>query len=174
MAGSARMTILETERLRLRPARESDLDALHVVLTDPEVMRYWSTPPHATLDETRTWLTKMMAAAPEQGIERVIEHAGEVVGKVAFFRLSEVGFILRRDLWGRGIAREAVARLIAHVWATYDVSTLSADVDPRNDASIGLLARLGFVESGRAERTWCVGGVWCDSVYLKLARPVAP
>jgi RimJ/RimL family protein N-acetyltransferase len=34
-----------------------------------------------------------------------------------------------------------------------------------------VLAKLGFVETGRAERTFLLGEEWCDSVYLALARP---
>ena len=100
-------------------------------------------------------------------------HEGVVVGKVGSYRLPEVGFILRSDLWRRGLAREALSAVVAHVWATRDVMALQADVDPRNEASLALLARLGFVRTGAAERTWCVGGVWCDSVYLTLERPDA-
>lgn len=167
------MTTLDTPRLRLRRARATDLEALHVVFSDARAMQYWSTPPHVTLDETRTWLESMIAASPEVSDDFVIEHEGAVVGKAGFYRLPEVGYILRSDLWRRGLAREALTAVIAHVWATRDVMALHADVDPRNDASLALLARLGFVQTGAAERTWCVGGAWADSVYLTLERPAA-
>ena len=39
------------------------------------------------------------------------------------------------------------------------------------DLSLKLLAGLGFVETGRAARTWHVGGCWCESVYLALEAP---
>ena len=45
---------------------------------------------------------------------------------------------------------------------------LTADVDPRNNPSIKLLERAGFVESGRANGTWQVGDELCDSVYFRL------
>jgi RimJ/RimL family protein N-acetyltransferase len=48
---------------------------------------------------------------------------------------------------------------------------LLADVDPRNVASLRVLDRLGFKETGRAERTFLLGDEWCDSVYLALQRP---
>ena len=48
---------------------------------------------------------------------------------------------------------------------------LTADVDPRNAASLRVLGKLGFVETGRAERTFLLGDEWCDSVYLALPRP---
>ena len=53
------------------------------------------------------------------------------------------------------------------------IEAIKADVDPRNQGSLRLLARLGFVETHRAGRTWLVGDEWCDSVYLALPRPGA-
>ena len=47
---------------------------------------------------------------------------------------------------------------------------LTADVDPDNAASIGLLKSLGFRETHRAERTMQIRGQWCDSVYFALRR----
>ena len=46
---------------------------------------------------------------------------------------------------------------------------LTADVDPRNAASLALLRRHGFVETGRAAATWQIGDEWCDSIYLRRA-----
>ena len=43
-----------------------------------------------------------------------------------------------------------------------------ADVDPRNAASLALLTRHGFIETGRAAGTWQVGDELCDSIYLAL------
>jgi RimJ/RimL family protein N-acetyltransferase len=154
----------------LRRARASDLDALHAIFADEDTVRFWSTGPHRTLDVTREWLDAMMASPPEVSEDFIIEHSGETVGKVGFFRLPEIGFILRRDLWGRGLVTEAARRVIEHVLLTRDVGELQADVDPRNVGSIRVLERLGFVETGRAERTYCVEGVWTDSVYFTLRR----
>ncbi len=165
------MADLVTPRLRLRRARPDDLDALHVVLSHPAAMRYWSTPPHRDRDQTAAWLQGMIAASPQQSDDYVIEHEGAVIGKAGCWRLPEIGYILHPDVWGQGLAREALTAVIAHVFAAHPVAAIEADVDPRNAASLGLLGRLGFVETGRALRTFNVGGEWCDSVYLSLARP---
>lgn len=51
------------------------------------------------------------------------------------------------------------------------VEGVVADVDPRNEGSIGILRRFGFVETGREERTFETHLGWCDSVYLGLGGP---
>lgn len=160
---------LHTLRLILRPARPDDLDDLHAVLSDPRATLWWSTPPHETLDQTRAWLDAMIANGPDHP-DFVVELDGRVIGKAGFYVLPDVGYILRPDCWGQGLASEAVAAVIDHVFETRALDTLTADVDPENAASIRLLERLGFVRSGFAEKTWNVGGVWKDSLYYALSR----
>ncbi len=167
------MTELRTERLRLRAASPADAAALHRVFTDPEAMRYWSRPPHRALEETTRWLRSMLDSEANGVTDFVVEYEGEVIGKAGCWRLPEVGFILARPFWRRGFAHEALRAVIARVFADHPVEALEADVDPRNEACLGLLRKLGFEETGRAERTYRVGDEWVDSVYLRLARPAA-
>lgn len=164
------MARLETGRLVLRPARADDCEALHAVFARADATRYWSTPPHADMAVTRDWLDSMLAIPPDEGEDFIVEHQGRVIGKAGFYRFPEVGFILHPDAWGRGLGFEALQAVLARGFAVHGLPRADADVDPRNAACQRLLSRLGFRETGRAERTWNVGGEWCDSVYLSLTR----
>ena len=157
-----------TERLILRRARESDLAAMHRVLSDPRAMAYWSSPPHADVEQTREWLASMIAIQSTEGEDFVVELAGKLIGKAGLWRFPEIGFILRSDYWGRGFAQEALSFVLDRAFAIHGLPKVEADVDPRNEASLKLLRRLGFRETGREERTFLVGEQWCDSVYLEL------
>ena len=165
------MSDILTPRLHLRRARASDLNALHSVLSDARAMRYWSRPPHTDLEQTRTWLDSMIQAPPQTSCDYVVEHAGRVIGKAGCWRVPEIGYILHPDAWGQGLAQEALNAVIPKVFASFPIDAITADVDPRNDASLRLLDRLGFIETHRAARTWLVGEEWCDSVYFALGRP---
>ena len=57
---------LETERLRLRPLRDDDLDVLARWAADPRVMRYIGRGP-MTRDETKTALERWIAHWDEHG-----------------------------------------------------------------------------------------------------------
>ena len=160
---------IRTPRLILRSARTDDLEGMHAVLSDPRATLWWSTPPHETLEQTRDWLDAMIANGPDHP-DFVVELNGRVVGKAGFWNLPDVGYILHPDVWGQGLAGEAVGAVIDHVFRTVAVETLTADVDPDNAASIRLLERLGFVRTGFGERTWNVGGVWKDSFFYALSR----
>lgn len=162
-----RATTLETPRLLLRRARPDDLNAIHRIMSDDETMRFWSTPPHDNLDQTRSWLDKMIAADPAESDEFVIEKGDELIGKLGAWRIPEIGFFLARDHWGRGYAAEALDAFIVYA-ADRLFPDLTADVDPLNSASLALLIRAGFRETGREAATYMVGDRVCDSVYLRL------
>ena len=157
-----------TERLVLRPAREDDLAAMHAVLSNPKAMAYWSSLPHETVDQTRDWLASMIAIQPSEGEDFIVELDGKLIGKAGLWRFPEIGFILHPDHWGNGYAAEALSLVLDRAFRVHNLPKVVADVDPRNLGSLKMLTGLGFRETGRKERTWFVGGQWCDSVYHEL------
>ena len=158
---------IRTERLILRRACMGDVAAMHVIMSDPIAMRFWSTPPHAELDDTRRWIESMVEDNPAERDDFIVTIGGRLIGKLGAWRLPEIGFLLDPAQWGRGYASEALAAYIARR-RNFGSTELTADVDPRNNASIRLLERAGFAESGRASGTWQVGDELCDSLYFKL------
>lgn len=162
------MVEIRTDRLLLRRATMDDLEAFHAIMSDPVVMRYWSTPPHETMEQTADWLRSMVDADTMVSDDYVIERDGRAIGKIGCWELPEIGFHLARDQWGQGVASEAMAAFLARRKALGEPKQLIADVDPRNTGSLNLLTRHGFVETHRATGTWQVGDELCDSVYLTL------
>ena len=51
--------VLETPRLRLRPYRADDVEAMFALYSDPRVMRYWSFPPWVEMAQARIYLDKV-------------------------------------------------------------------------------------------------------------------
>jgi [ribosomal protein S5]-alanine N-acetyltransferase len=162
------LTGIQTGRLYLRTATIDDLAAFHLILSDPRATAFWSTPPHDTLDQSREWLQGMIDIPPGEGEDFVVEHEGQVIGKAGLYRFPEIGFIFHPSVWGRGFASEALIPILQRAFHVHRLQAVEADVDPRNEASLRLLAKLGFREAGRRRRTWFVGGEWCDSVDLRL------
>lgn len=164
---SGQPDLLRTERLLLRRARTDDVSALHAIMRQPLAMRYWSTLPHPDVAATHAFIDSMMNPPHEGSDDFIIECEGRVIGKLGCWRLPDVGYILDPAEWGRGYASEALAAFITHRRGQGGTE-LTADTDPRNTASISLLERHGFVETGSAARTWLVGDEWCDSIYWRL------
>jgi ribosomal-protein-alanine N-acetyltransferase len=162
-----RLDRIETARLVLRRASMDDLPAVHAMLSDAAAMRYWSTPPHTELEQSRAWLESMVEADPALSDDFLVEREGTVIGKMGCWRLPTMGFLLRSDYWRQGYAGEALDAFLPYI-AGRGIVRIDADADPRNAASMGLLTSRGFRETGRAENTWLVGDEWCDSVYFEL------
>jgi RimJ/RimL family protein N-acetyltransferase len=162
---------IRTARLLLRRPVVDDLDAMFAITSNPGAMRFWSTLPHADVDVTRAWLDTKIARSMAGGEDFLIEFEGRVIGDVGAGRLPDFGFMIHPDFWGRGFATEASKAFIDYAFSQTAATELTADVDPRNAASLQVLAKLGFAETGRAERTFLLGDEWCDSIYLALPRP---
>ena len=162
--------VVRTERLLMRRAEVRDLGPMHAVLSSPEAMRYWATPPHTSLHQSREWLKAMMASPENESDDLVVEYQGRVIGKAGFWRLPEIGYVFHPDSWGMGLGFECLSALIDRAFRRFAFDGLLADVDPRNTGSLRLLAKLGFVETRREAATILVGDEWCDSVYLELKR----
>jgi len=163
--------MIRTKRLLLRHARMDDAAEMYKILSNDDAMRYWSSPPHRELAQTQAWIADMVAATAKGSEDFIIEVDGRVAGKVGAYRLPEFGYILHPDFWGRGLATEAVSAFLCHVYETRpDIVVLSTDIDPRNTASVRLVEKLGFRETGRAERTFETHIGWCNSIYFAIDR----
>ena len=169
-------------RVRLRPTRPADAGDLFAVYSDAETMRYWSHEPFTAADEAAAALAGIARSfAARTSLEWAIADAATdaLVGTVTLYgwdrahRRAEIGFLLGRAHWGRGLASEAVRAALAFGFSEMDLHRVEADVDPENAASLALLARLGFREEGRLAERWFTYGAWRDSVVLGLLAPGA-
>ena len=116
------MVTLETERLRLRMFRETDLDAYAAMSADPEVMRYLGATGEP-LTRREAWRQMAMFLGHWQlrgyGVWVVEERAsGALVGRIGLFNPDgwpglECIWTLARGAWGKGYATEG-ARVRVH------------------------------------------------------------
>ena len=92
------------------------------------------------------------------------------IGKIGVWSGDEIGFLLSRSQWHKGLAKEALAAIIPYLLNERKLESISADVDPRNEASIGILKKFGFDEQKLEKATFEIDGVWVDSLYLRLMK----
>jgi [ribosomal protein S5]-alanine N-acetyltransferase len=152
---AAALPVLVTPRLRLRGRVPADAAALHPSMADPVLMRWWSHPPHPDVARTRDHF----AGQHPDWRAWAITPAGQdvAIGFVAAGRrragVAEIGYLLARAHWGRGLAGEAVGAVIDRLFADGN-RRVFADTDPDNRASRALLERLGFRLEGMLRAEW--------------------
>ena len=154
--------ILETERLRLRKAKLADADAIfHQYAQDPEVNRFVSWLAHRNIEETREYM-KMCQLAWDIGrafhwvIERQEDHhvIGMMIGR-ANGEKWELGFVLAREVWGRGYMTEALKSIIAWALQQKEIYRVWAVCDVDNKASARVMEKAGMTREGILRR-WSV------------------
>ena len=152
------LPVLETARIRLRGIVPDDAEAMFPVLSDVPLMRWWSSAPHGDVAETRAYLTYVPDPDGMRSWAITLGTSAPAIGWVTVIRrrpgVSEIGYILARDHWGAGIAREAVARVLDLLFHDEEQRRVFADVDPDNAASRALLERLGFRLEGHLRAEW--------------------
>ncbi len=157
------MTTLTTARLRLEPVTDSHVDGLNVLNSDPEVMRYLSGRPE-TRAETIAIVERLKSRWRDLGYSwwaLVEQTTGEIVGAGIVQNLRreatlvpdldcplEIGWRLRRDHWGRGLATEAALAMGDFAFDTLRAHELYAVCHPDNSASSSVMARLGMQHEG--------------------------
>jgi [ribosomal protein S5]-alanine N-acetyltransferase len=161
--------ILTAPRLILRAAIENDIPILQdCVFGDSEVMRYAFAGEAMAQREAENFIRAHFTFGESlTGIATLIEKpAGEVVGFAGLVPCRalgaddfEIGFVLARHAWGRGIATEIGEAQLAFGFDRLGCDRLLALAEPRNTRSIHTLRKLGMryrkdiAEPGRANRS---------------------
>ena len=152
---------LETPRLSIRPLSAQDLDSFVSYRQDPAVARFqsWETTysKQQGLDLLRGQLgVEVPKVSDWLQLAAIDKQSGALLGDVAIHNVSgtcfELGFTISPLHQGRGIAKEAVARVIKFLTEEVGVRELIASTDSRNEPSKRLLNALGF--SNQASKGW--------------------
>ena len=168
---------LEAERLRLRQPTEADLPAFLRVFGSREDLSYWSHGPLTNDAAAREYLQGIQGGLADRTFFQWAVADRETDAMVGTCTLgswdrsnrhADIGFILAREHWGRGLATEAVRRVLAFGFGPMNLHRVEADVHPDNDASLALLHKVGFQQEGYFRERWCTFEEWEDSVMLGL------
>ena len=171
---------IKTSRLYLRSISAEDVDDFYSIYSNPEVMRYWSTPPLANREAASKLIHEI-----DEGLERhellkwgiALRTDNKLIGSVTLFHLdfthrrAEIGYAQGRAYWGNGYMQETLKAVFNYAFEVLNFHRIEADVDPRNDASVRTLERLGFQREGYLRERWQVNGEIQDAFFYGLLRP---
>src|SRR5450631_729486 len=150
------MKILQTPRLVLREFAPQDADALVLVLSDPETMRYYPAPydpagveqwierNHRRYQQDGVGLWAMELKKTQGNAQEMIGDCGIILQQVEGDSLYEIGYHLRRDRWGQGLATEAAIACRDWAFAHLKTERLVSLIRPENLPSRRVAERNGM------------------------------
>jgi [ribosomal protein S5]-alanine N-acetyltransferase len=144
--------ILETSRLLLREFIPQDADALAAVLGDPVTMQYYP----AAFDRrgVEEWIERNRDRYQRDGHgmwAMLLKESSELIGDCGCILQEledrneiEVGYHVRRDLWGNGYATEAAQACMQYAFTRLGVGRVISLIRPENVQSIRVAEKNGL------------------------------
>lgn len=152
------MIKIETERLIFREFKDSDIDCLYNLLSDPIVMKYCLGT--LNMEETQKWLESIKSyynmygydywAAIEKSTREFIGQLGIIKQEIDNQWIDCLAFMICKDKWGKGYATEGGEGCIKYGFEVLKLQKLYATVEPGNKASQSVLEKIGMKYEGQA------------------------
>lgn len=145
---------LHGPRLHLEPLHARHAAALFPLISDPALYIWIDHGPPASAERLREVYRQLQGRRSPDGHELWLNwalFADPAPGPLGYVQASLladgrawVAYLLGRGAWGRGLASEAVAVMLQHLFGTLGARQAMAMVEQDNARSIALLQRLGF------------------------------
>jgi RimJ/RimL family protein N-acetyltransferase len=144
--------VLETSRLRLCEFVPQDADALATVLGDPVAMQYY--PSAFERKGVEEWIERNRERYQRDGYglwAMLLKDSGELIGDCGCILQDveganhvEIGYHVRRDLWGRGYATEAALACMEYAFIRLGVARVISMIRPENLQSLKVAEKNGM------------------------------
>lgn len=158
---------LETERLTLRKVQEHDLKSMYEYGSDPEVSKYLPWERHRSIEDTRRFLKYILERYKNGELAPwAIEYKedGKMIGTIDFVswypshKIAEIGYVLHRSYWGRGLMTEAVKRVIQFGFEKMKLVRIEAVCLPENISSYKVMEKAGMQYEGTLRKARRIKG----------------
>jgi RimJ/RimL family protein N-acetyltransferase len=159
---------LEDDAILLRAYTEDDVPALVAGLNDCEISRWTRIPFPYTEEDAREFLRSRTETAFAVTNKRTGELLGGIGLRLPAEGIGEVGYWVRREARGRGVATRAL--LLISRWALEDQRLVRVQLtaEPGNVASQRVAEKAGYVREGLLRRFLSIGGERRDCVIYSL------
>ena len=162
--------ILKTQRLVLRPFRQSDAEEMFANwASDQEVTKFLTWTPHKNIEETRALLTEWEEESKrEDTYHWAITLAGEVIGDIALVSVrgenAVTGYCLCKRFWGKGIMTEAYREVLRFCFEEVGFHRIEATHFTENPASGKVMEKCGLKYEGTRRKAFRLlsTGEWTD------------
>ena len=145
---------LTTDRLILRPWRESDAGILYKYAKDPEIGPAAGWPPHTSVEDSLDVIRTVFSAPETYAV--VLKETGEPVGSIGLLFgegshiteilsvEAEIGYWIGKTYWGQGLIPEAVQCILHRCFTDLDINAAWGAYYDGNTKSRRVMDKCGF------------------------------
>ena len=166
---------IQTPRLLLRRFRLGDAEDVYAYARDPEWGRFLDVEQPYEQRHADEFVAERVLAKWRRNPIWAFEKDGRVVGGLSLWvarrnRRAAIGYDLARELWGRGLATEAVSAVIDEAFRRLPIGKVTATASAANVRSTRLLERLGMQREALLRQHWIHRGQALDEARYGLLR----
>ncbi|XAS66732.1 GNAT family protein [Micrococcaceae bacterium Sec5.7] len=176
---------IEGKHAKLRPFTPADIEAMGLILSDPEMLRFTGSV-HTTAETegrasrldapTRRWYETRADQADRLDLAIVDQVTDKCVGEVVLNEWSEhndacnfrilIGAVGRN----RGIGSEATRMVVDYAFRATSLNRIELDVYAFNPRARHVYERSGFVHEGRKRAALKFDGKYVDAIVMSVLR----
>ena len=166
---------LRTARLLLRPFEPTDVNDVWVYASDPEVARYRPLPDPYTRNAAAEFVDRQAGTDWSSNAEFAVVYGRRVIGGISLHvnpehETAELGYLLGRRWWGRGLATEAARAVVDWGFQSFKLHKVYARAHVDNKPSWRVMEKLGMTREGVLRGHWKMRDEHVDLVYYAVFR----
>ncbi|MDD4297702.1 MAG: GNAT family protein [Ruminiclostridium sp.] len=169
---------INTERLNLREIKQEDSESIYKILSNPEVIKFDTFDLFTNIKQAEgliKWFNEQFKQkrAIFWGIS--LKNVPEIIGfckceiEIPKVR-ADLGYDLSYEYWNMGIMTETLDAVIEFVFQTLDVNRIEATVSTKNNSSIRVLEKLGFIKEGILRERCYMRDIYHDMVMFSILK----
>ncbi len=170
---------LKTDRLVLRMLSANDTFDMFEYARDYEICKYVTWNAHESVEDSMAYLNLVEERYKngeyfDWGV--TLKETGKLVGTCGFVNTNktdskgEIGYVLSRTYWGKGLMTEAVRRVCSHGFEFMELNRIEARVFPENTRSQDVLKKIGFCYEGTLRQQQLIKGKYQDLMMFSMLK----
>ena len=170
---------LNTERLllcKITPEHSADM---YEYSSDPDVTKYLTWSPHSSVKETERYINLLQKKYSDGTFNDwglICKETGKFIGTCGYTsfdkpkNIGEIGYVLAKDFWGKGLAVEAVKTVMDFGFKNFGLDGYFAKHMEGNDASGRVMQKCGMTFEGMYKRSMFIKGEFKNIVVYNISK----
>lgn len=162
------------DNLHIRPVEKEDLEFIHKMRINPDVMDYWFSEPYTTLEKLKKNYEQQQDN--EAFRQFILYHSNERIGYLGLYginfrhRFAQFAIMIDPDHQGKGYATDATKLMADYCFNQLNLHKLSLQVIKVNEKAIHIYKKVGFRVEGEQKNHYFVNGSYQDAYTMSVLR----